>query len=417
MRRFVLLVAAFVAVLAIEVTPSLANTPTPGTNPLRVVVFRDGVNAASRAAKLGVRPEFIYRYALSGFAAELTPQQQAKLAGDRDVLMVTLADRDAAPQHHATPSPLTPIEQTPQIISHGLQRVGALESKTARIDGHDNPMNVDIAVIDSGIQVDQPDLRVVGGADCTGDGSGISDQEGHGTEVAGILAARDNAFGIVGVAPGARLWSVRIFDANDVGTDANLLCGIDWVTHHDHLIEVTNLSLEDNGGDDGHCGLVNHDPVHWAICQSVQGGMTYVAGAGNEAADASAFMPASFPEVITASAMSDTDGLPGGLGPVDCLGEPDDSFAYVFSNFGPAIDIAAPAVCVGTTYIGSQLAVDSGTSFAAPKVAGAVALIKVQHPFLSPAGVKAMILAAREQVHLAGDPDGIDEGVLNVASF
>jgi subtilisin len=109
--------------------------------------------------------------------------------------------------------------------------------------------------------------------------------------------------------------------------------------------------------------------------------------------------------------------MPGALGPPDdCFGEPDDSFAF-FSNFGAPVDIAAPATCIISTFPGGNLGLDTGTSYASPHVAGAAALIKARHPFASPAQVQAMIVAAREQVHLPGDPDGIDEGVLNVSTF
>lgn len=412
----ILTTLAVAGVCTLATSPALAHTPPAAARPGWVVVFKDWVNPLAKAAKLGVRPTYVYRYALSGFAASLSPQQQAALAADRDVLMVTPADRDAtSPGHKSSPAPPTPIEAFPQIVPSSLKRIGGLASRTAHIDGHEDPMNVDVAVIDTGIQPDQPDLNVVGGVACA-PGQGFDDADGHGTLVAGFVGARDNAFGVVGVAPGARLWSVRVFDATGYADDANLLCGIDWVTQHSHLIEVANMSLVDNGSDDGHCGIVNHDPVHWAICHGVDAGVTFVAGAGNDFVDASTQMPAGFPEVITASGMTDTDGLPGGLGPLDCLGEPDDSFTF-FSNFGAPIDIAAPAACLGSTYIGSDLAVDSGTSYAAPRVAGAAALIKVRHPHMPPAQVAAMIIAARERVHLPGDPDGIDEGVLNVSGF
>jgi subtilisin family serine protease len=276
-------------------------------------------------------------------------------------------------------------------------------------------MNVDVAVLDTGIDPTQPDLNVKGGVGCT-PGPRSDDLGSHGTMVAGVIAARDNAFGVVGVAPGARLWAVRVFDGNGISTDAELLCGIDWVTQHSRTIEVANMSLTDIGGDDGRCGLTNHDPVHWALCHGVAAGVTYVAAAGNDSVDTAQRRPAAFSEVLAVSGMADSDGLPGALGPSTCEGDPDDAFSF-FSNYGSPIDIAAPADCVGSTFPGGELAADSGTSFATPHVAGAAALLKIRHPEMTPAQVQAAIMAAREQVHLPGDPDGIDEGILNVASF
>ena len=121
--------------------PSAAAIPAPtppASGPVMIVVFKDRVNAAAKAARLGVRPQFVYRYALSGFAAPLSAEQQARLTADRDVLMVTFADRDAVPTHGVGP-PLPP--QPAQVVAFGVRRVGALASqygahrRTRRSDG------------------------------------------------------------------------------------------------------------------------------------------------------------------------------------------------------------------------------------------------------------------------------------------
>jgi subtilisin len=152
---------------------------------------------------------------------------------------------------------------------------------------------------------------------------------------------------------------------------------VDWVTAHAATIEVANMSL---GGPEQHlreCGPKDSDALHEAICASVRAGVTYVVAAGNEAQDASSFGPALYPEVITVAGMSDDDGLPGGLGgpfPSGCeLPDADDSAAS-FSNWGAPVDVAAPASCIGSTYIGSTYAIASGTSLAAPLVTGTVSL-------------------------------------------
>ncbi len=145
-------------------------------------------------------------------------------------------------------------------------------------------------------------------------------------------------------------------------------------------------------------------------------GVTAVAAAGNESMDASMVVPAAYPEVIAVSAMADFDGLPGGLAatPSVCLPETfDDHFAF-FSNYGAPVDIAAPGVCVTSTFIGSQYAFSDGTSFAAPFVAGAAALYISTHPDATPAEVREALVASAEPGPIPGDPDTSPEGLLNV---
>ena len=197
-----------------------------------------------------------------------------------------------------------------------------------------------------------------------------------------------------------------------------ILCGIDWVAAHADTIDVANMSLSDIGRSDGECGARFHDPTHVGICGLVAAGVTVAAAAGNESRDTADEVPAAYPEVITVSAMADGDGLPGGLGPAPaCLpGTFDDQFAF-FSNFGASVDVAAPGVCVGSTWPDDYSFRESGTSMATPHVAGAAALYRAAHPAASPAAVRSALLAARQQVALPGDPDGINEGVVNVAGF
>lgn len=136
----------------------------------------------------------------------------------------------------------------------GIRRVGGLLSPTAGIDNKPDPMPVDIAILDTGIATHHPDLNVPGGKNCAGEGGGFDDVSYHGTMVAGVAAAIDNAIGRVGSAPGARLWAVRVADTQGNITDASVLCGIDWVTDHANQIEVANLSLDNVGADSGNCG-------------------------------------------------------------------------------------------------------------------------------------------------------------------
>ncbi|HET7642326.1 MAG TPA: S8 family serine peptidase, partial [Nitrososphaeraceae archaeon] len=130
-----------------------------------------------------------------------------------------------------------------------------------------------------------------------------------------------------------------------------------------------------------------------AISESVKAGVPYVVAAGNFAKNATlTTSPASNPDVITVSAIGDSDGKCGGLGPLLDMGRiPDDTFAD-FSNFGPSIDIAAPGVDIISTYNGTNYGILSGTSMAVPHVTGLAALLKMQNPNASPEELKELII-------------------------
>jgi subtilisin family serine protease len=269
-----------------------------------------------------------------------------------------------------------PPSGSTQTLPTGINRIDGDLSSTRSGDGAGS-VSTPIAIIDTG-SGPHPDLNVVGGTSCVG--GNIRDGNGHGTHVAGIAAAKDDGAGVVGVAPGAPIYSVKVLDSRGSGTLSTVICGIDWVTANAATtgIKVANMSLRfQNSVDDGNCGHTNNDALHVAICNSVAKGITYVVGAGNESNDFATNVPAAYDEVLTVTGMADFDGQPGGTAAATCRPDVDDTFAD-FSSFAVspadvAHTIAAPAVCIYSTFPGGYATL-SGTSMASPHVAGLVAL-------------------------------------------
>jgi subtilisin family serine protease len=139
------------------------------------------------------------------------------------------------------------------------------------------------------------------------------------------------------------------------------------------------LSFAGSGQNDNNCGNTNKDAEHQAICRSIAGGVTYVAAAGNNSASLANYTPAAYPEVLTVTAMTDTDGIPGATGPAPCISnQADDSYGtysnYAVSATDQAHTVAAPGTCILSDAIGGGTSTYYGTSQAAPFVSGAVAL-------------------------------------------
>ena len=389
--------------LGLTAGPTIARSdrpaaPSPGVvHGSYIVTLEAGVDppqvAQGMAAEYGGRASHVYQRALPGFSFEGSADGAARLARDPQV-------RSVVPDRR--------VGTTVQTVPTGLRRIDGPLSGTVSGNGG-GVVDVDIAVIDTGIDLDHPDLNVAGGVNCS-TGTGYDDDNGHGTHVAGTAAARDNRVGVVGVAPGARLWAVRVLDGSGSGNWSSVICGVDWVTAHAADIEVANLSLA-GPGPQGSC---NDGALREAICRSVESGVTYIAAAGNSAVDVSGQVPGSFPEVITVSALSDYDGLPGGLGKATCMPGQDDTLAD-FSNYGAGVDLIAPGVCIKSTWKGGGYNTTSGTSMASPHVTGAAALYLSDHPGASPAAVASALKAAGNLLwNPVGDRDKTKETLLNV---
>lgn len=334
-----------------------------------VVVLRDGFDplaiAREHANTHALSVAFVYEYALKGYAARIPAGRLSVLERDPRVLFIS-EDR--------------PVKAMVQTLPTGVDRIQGDLSSTQSGDSS-GAVSTAVAVIDTGIDTRHRDLNVIGGKNCSTGGKSFTDGNGHGTHVAGTVAAIDNGAGVVGVAPGAPLFAVRVLDDSGSGTTSSVICGIDWVTANaaSNGIKVVNMSLGGGGSDDENCGNTNGDAMHKAICGSVAQGLTYIVSAGNSAIDFAKVVPAAYNEVLTVTAIADFNGQPGGGAAATCRSGTDDTTAD-FSNFttigstDEGHTIAAPGVCISSTWLNRSYNTLSGTSMAAPHIAGLAAL-------------------------------------------
>ena len=330
-----------------------------------IVVFYDDERdvdglAAEHGRAYGAEVSARYHSALKGYAATIPQARIDDVRRDPRVAFVS-DDRE--------------VEAYAQTLPTGVDRIdGELSSHYSS-----NSWGTAVAVIDTG-SGPHADLNIAGGVNCQS-GKSFNDGNGHGTHVAGTIGATNNGSGVVGVAPGIPIYSVRVLDNRGSGRFSNIICGIDWVTKNAAIlnIKVANMSLGGAGTDDGNCGNTNGDAMHKAICSSVVAGVTYVVAAGNDGANMAGSVPASYNEVLSVTAVADFDGQPGGVGAATCRADVDDTAAD-FSNFATpgspdeGHTIAAPGVCIYSTWKGGGYNTISGTSMASPHAAGTAAL-------------------------------------------
>jgi subtilisin len=381
-----------------------------------IVVLKSGTDVSSTVERQGKRLRFAtdrtYRNALRGYSAILDRSQVSALSEDPSVALIVADEK---------------IEAEGQLIPTGISRVSATVSPVAKIDGIDERVDADVAIVDTGI-TRVADLNVSGGYNCsTTNRAAWRDVYGHGTHVAGTVGALDNGSGVVGVAPGVRLWAVKILNDSGEGLLSWYVCGLDWIAAQRDpvdptrpLFEAVNMSVTKWGSDDGNCGFTNKDILHRAICRLVVSGVTVVAAAANDSGSAAKRVPAAYNEVITVSALADTDGKPGGLGGHRCYSwgsyDADDTFAN-FSNHGSDVDLIAPGKCIWSTIPGGYQYM-SGTSMATPHVTGAAALLKADRPGLTPAEVKeALQYLGNLNWKTSTDPDSYHEKLLDVSKI
>lgn len=287
--------------------------------------------------------EEVYETAIQGFTVKLAPGQVKKLEADSDVKYVE-ADQEMSISQikvaKGKPVPPPPPPAPPQVIPWGITNVGGGTTTSPNTAW----------IIDTGIDFNHPDLNADESRSETflRGKRVLQDENGHGTHVAGTVAAINDGFGVVGVAPGTTVVSVRVLDRSGSGSNSGVIAGVNYVAANGVAGDVANMSL--GGG------------ISQALDDAVVAASTavkFVLAAGNDAINANNTSPAraNGPNIYTISAMDVSNNYAN------------------FSNFGnPPVDYCAPGVRVVSTYLGGGYATLSGTSMAAPHVAGLLLL-------------------------------------------
>lgn len=325
-----------------------------------------------------ISTQHTYSHVFSGFSATVNSKLLEQLSNDQRVLSVSKDGRV-----HAIKSTSNRIsacnflfgcQTTQQQTPWGISRIGANTSENTGEGIH-------VYVIDTGIDSDHADLasNVAEGFSvemCLGLGCSNTwdDDQGHGTHVAGTIGAIDNNLDVIGVAPAVTLHAVKVLNAAGSGSNSGVIAGIDWVTKQAEYLSVpviANMSLGGGGSKTGTCtnnGFVGSDNFHRAICNAKNQGVIFAVAAGNDGENANQSTPAAYDDaVITVSATNiDNDWASfsnWGNGTAD----------WTIHQSAP-VAIAAPGVNVLSTENGGGTTTLSGTSMAAPHVAGVLAL-------------------------------------------
>jgi aqualysin 1 len=350
LRRSVLLAVALTVLASVLVMSAQASGPGADRY---IVVLKNAVDSNAvanlHAVRYGASVEHVWSSALHGYSAVIPNDRVAAVRADQNVAYVEL-DGIAT--------------TTAQTLPWGVDKIDADVSSTLAGNGSGAITNVDAYVIDTGIDTSHPDLNVV---EFTQYANGPRrDCNGHGTHVAGTIGARDDAAGVVGVAPGIRLHAIKVLNCAGSGSWSDVISGINYVAATTARPAVANMSL----------GGPQNTAVDDAVKGAVAKGVFFGVAAGNDGADACGHSPA---------AAGTTSG-------VDTVAATDSSDTEAsWSNYGNCVDIWAPGVSIYSTYKSGSYATLSGTSMATPHVVGGAALYLSSHTTANPGAVETAL--------------------------
>jgi subtilisin family serine protease len=329
-------------IVVLHSDPALdGRAKNPGNVEFAELVIR--TQAEDLVSEVDAQPSdigFVYASSIDGFSVKMSASQAEQLRQDPRVKYVEQDQMITM----APPSRGGSGGSTAQTVPYGITRVGGFVNYTGT--------NVAF-VLDSGIDLTHPDLNVQTAngftAFTSGKDANLNDGNGHGTHVAGTIAARNNTIGVVGVAAGAPVVPIKVLDSRGSGSYTGVIAGVNHVAARGKAGDVANMSL---GG-----------PVSQALDDAVVAaaakGIKFVLAAGNESKSATQSSPAraNGANIYTISAMNNTDTWAS------------------FSNFGnPPVDFCAPGVSIQSTWKGGGYNTISGTSMASPHAAGVLLL-------------------------------------------
>lgn len=357
--RLLLVPAVLLTFVAVLFSMPASAASGDGTRASFIVVFKSSVSraapvAAEQAARHGGDIRFVYESALKGYAGVFPEARVAALLADDRVAYVE-AD-----------SVMTISAQT---LPWGIDKVDADQSSTVAGDGSGAISNVNVYVIDTGVDSNHADLSVVRHVNFAGGQN--RDCHGHGTHVAGTIAAKDNASDVVGVAPGAAITGVKVLSCSGSGSTSGVIAGVDWVKTNAVKPAIANMSL----GGSASTALDN------AVKAAAGSGVFFALAAGNSGANACNSSPA--------RAGAGTDN---GIMTVAATDSSDREASW--SNYGSCVDIWAPGVGILSTKRGGGTTTMSGTSMASPHVGGGGALYLSRTTNSSPAMVEQALKSA-----------------------
>jgi aqualysin 1 len=303
-------------------------------------------------ARDGFRAQHVFSHAIKGFSARLSAQQIAALEADLNVAYV---ERDG-------------VMTIVQTLPWGINKIDADLSSTKAGNGTGTISNVRAYIIDTGVDAQHRDLNVIRHVNFASGPN--SDCNGHGTHVAGTVAARDNTVDVVGVAPSVPLTGVRVLGCGGAGSTSGVIKGVDWVTANALKPAVANMSL----------GGSTSQALDDAVKKSANSGVFYAVAAGNSGANACNYSPA------RAGA-----GSNNGVMTVAATDSNDREASW--SNYGSCVDVWAPGVSILSTRLKGGTTTMSGTSMASPHGSGAGALY-LSRTSASPASVEGALKTA-----------------------